>query len=288
MRCGVQALSHPKRLTVLGNTTVYRRREAGRLIICFWCIGSRSCRPGCDSHFVWQLGVHSPLFQTIIALLPVVAGVLLFSLLENDLFALIFLSYAAFFGLLMQIGELPYFTDTNQRYNDYLILGTIGTILLFMAFSFAESWITISGSSLVIKEVFGFYEVYVFIILFIAAFTLLDWRISKVPSLPFSPLGYAFVLFLPLFLMGFLWWILPYVLTNLLLFLVSLIIIVKGARDEQHGTFNLGLLIMMTWIACRFFEFDMSSIVRGILFLLLGFGFFLANYLMTSGGKTSS
>jgi hypothetical protein len=31
-------------------------------------------------------------------------------------------------------------------------------------------------------------------------------------------------------------------------------------------------------ILCRFFDTDMSFVIRGILFLIVGLGFFLANY----------
>jgi hypothetical protein len=48
---------------------------------------------------------------------------------------------------------------------------------------------------------------------------------------------------------------------------------------------NYGLLILTALIICRFFDLDMSFVARGLLFVLVGAGFFAANIWMVKKRK---
>ena len=62
--------------------------------------------------------------------------------------------------------------------------------------------------------------------------------------------------------------------------------IVKIGSDSMlFSVLNFGLLIIITVIICRFFDTNMSFVLRGILFVLVGIGFFIANYLMLKRQK---
>jgi len=41
---------------------------------------------------------------------------------------------------------------------------------------------------------------------------------------------------------------------------------------------NYGLLVIAALVICRYFDTDLSFVVKGLLFLVVGLGFFFANY----------
>jgi len=60
-----------------------------------------------------------------------------------------------------------------------------------------------------------------------------------------------------------------------------------GTQRDHLGILNFGLLIITAQIICRFFDTDLSFTVRGLLFLVVGAGFFLTNiYLIRRRQKT--
>ena len=53
--------------------------------------------------------------------------------------------------------------------------------------------------------------------------------------------------------------------------------IYKGSEQNHLGIVNYGLLIIAALIICRFFDTDISFVLRGVIFLLMGIGFILTN-----------
>ena len=68
-------------------------------------------------------------------------------------------------------------------------------------------------------------------------------------------------------------------LANILVLLIGVAEINRGNKSNNLGILNYGLAIITILIICRFFDTDMSFAIRGILFLLVGFGFFVTNYI---------
>jgi hypothetical protein len=75
-------------------------------------------------------------------------------------------------------------------------------------------------------------------------------------------------------------------LINLLVLGIGLLTIRRGARAAHLGILNSGLLLIAALITCRFFDTDLSFVFRGVLFVLVGLGFFLMNYWMLQKRKT--
>ncbi len=70
------------------------------------------------------------------------------------------------------------------------------------------------------------------------------------------------------------------VLTNLMVFALGIFAIRIGNLRNNFGVLNYGLLIITVLVACRFFDTNIDFIIRGLLFVAIGVGFFAANYLM--------
>jgi hypothetical protein len=81
-----------------------------------------------------------------------------------------------------------------------------------------------------------------------------------------------------LFIVGFNSPVMAQLLTNLLILVLAVYTIRDGAQRNHLGILNYGLLIITALICCRFFDTDFSFVVRGLLFIGVGVGFFVTNY----------
>jgi hypothetical protein len=70
------------------------------------------------------------------------------------------------------------------------------------------------------------------------------------------------------------------VLINLLILTIGLLHVREGAKKDHLGILNFGLLVITILTVCRFFDDNISFVIRGVLFVGAGVGFFVANYLM--------
>jgi uncharacterized membrane protein len=70
------------------------------------------------------------------------------------------------------------------------------------------------------------------------------------------------------------------VLTNLAALAAGLTVCISGARQGRLGTANGGLILVLAILAARFFDAEVSFIVRGVGFILLGLGLLGVNVLI--------
>ena len=80
--------------------------------------------------------------------------------------------------------------------------------------------------------------------------------------------------------------VIPQILVNLLLLIISVLVILKGVKTDRLEIVNYGLLILSAQIICRFFDTEMSFLLRGLLFIIVGAGFFFTNYRMLNRRKS--
>jgi len=99
---------------------------------------------------------------------------------------------------------------------------------------------------------------------------------ARFKELAKDPLNVAFVSMVPLFLFSPSS-ILTTVIINGLILVIGLNKTIGGLKKNLLGKLNLGLLIITVLVVCRFFDRDMSFVLRGIIFLALGTGFLLSN-----------
>lgn len=188
---------------------------------------------------------------------------------------LVFLSYIILFGLFYNIGKLSAFKNLKLRQNGYLVLGSLGTVVLLLTASFRWIW----------KDVLGISKAYLsesslVIVLFIAASFVLVRLVQKKRLEILNLFHYIYIIMSILFFIGLANDVVPTVVTNLLLFVLGLNAIKIGVNKMHFGILNYGLLIISTLIFCRFLDTNISFEIRGLLFVLIGVGFFITNYIM--------
>ncbi len=196
--------------------------------------------------------------------------------------SLVFLMYIALFGSFYNIGQIPFFKNQKLRRNGYTIIGSLGSIFLLTILTFEWFWKEpihngYHGTDLVITAV-----------LFLAGIAVLGYLHLKKHLKDFNLFQYAFLIMGLLYLTKYFGSTYGLVLTNILVATLGLFAVRIGINKNSFGILNYGILIITALIVCRFFDTNLDFIFRGILFISLGAGFFVANYfLLKKQGKNS-
>lgn len=194
---------------------------------------------------------------------------------------MMFVAYMSLFGLLYILGGMPFFKNQKTRNNGYLVMGLLGTIFLLLTLSFDWFWIDLAIGNITI---FSFEGALSLVITF-AAGSLLFYKWQKESLNGTKPIDLTFAFFVLIFLMGLSSAITAIVLVNLLVLGIGLFTIRSGANQNHLGILNLGLLTVAALATCRFFDENISFVLRGTMFVLVGVGFFLTNFWMLKKRK---
>ncbi|HMJ68785.1 MAG TPA: DUF2157 domain-containing protein [Cyclobacteriaceae bacterium] len=181
--------------------------------------------------------------------------------------------YITLFSVFLLIGQLPYFASRRLITNAWLIGGSAGTIVLLLMMTF--EWPDFSGKS---REWWISTPLFLWIFLFVVASTLLYVVGNKNGFRNLLSKSYTFLILLGLFAIGLSEPLISRGLTNILILALGVYTIREGALADKLWKMNYGLLILSILIMCRFFDTDMSFVVRGLLFVGIGAGFFATNY----------
>jgi len=192
-----------------------------------------------------------------------------------------FLMYVVLFGLFYNIGRIPCYANQKLRRNGYLILGSLGTVCLLLAASFKWFWqgFLTHGFSFESQE-FAITTVFFMASLGFLGNTLIKKGISSINLFQVVFIGFSVLFFIGLSNSS-----MALIVTNLLVLILGIIAIKTGVDKHHLGVLNYGLLIVTALITCRFFDTNISFVFRGLLFVGVGVGFFLTNYIMLKKRK---
>lgn len=194
-------------------------------------------------------------------------------------------AYFSLFGLFYLIGNLAFLKNQKFINNGYKIIGSLGSIIGLLILSFNGFWKELRSEKIPINDVFLSPEFIVTAIITIIAGVLLYKQWKGKPIKEINPIGGLFIIFILIFIIGIRFPI-AVVLINILLFVIGLLTIRNGERWNHLGILNYGLLIITALIICRFFDTNLSFVLRGLLFIGVGVGFFAVNYWMLKKRKT--
>lgn len=197
-----------------------------------------------------------------------------------------FWAYTSLFGLLFLIGQTKEFQSQTLRNNSYKIIGSLGTVYMLLHASFSEMWEDVGGNFILLNELVVSPELITSLLLSVLAGSLLYHLVRSKTVDKKQPLGFIFLIFIPIFILG-MWFSFSVILINMLVLALGIWIIKLGADNDRLGQLNFGLIIVALLVICRFFDTDLSFVVRGALFMLLGVGFFITNYWLLKRRKTN-
>ncbi len=185
------------------------------------------------------------------------------------------LTYMTMLTLFYNLGTSHLFIKVPTWANAYRILGALGIIILLLISSFYTFWYeiikdfgiekTIFSKEFLLAIIYGFGAIYFYL------------KYQKFKFVHFIDFYLGMIVFTFIFSINGYY---PYIWVNLLALAIGVVTIVGSIREEKLGMLNFGLLIIALLIICRFFDTEMSYLIRGIVFAVLGIGFFVANYFM--------
>ncbi|WP_298510001.1 DUF2157 domain-containing protein [uncultured Kordia sp.] len=191
------------------------------------------------------------------------------------------LIYILLYGLFYNIGKHSYFKNASLWQNGYLFLGAIGTIFLLFAASSRMAW-----RMLQYANKFDTNEILICLIL-LAAICFVLYRNSRTTTFIKGDLfQYIFFIFGIIFFISNESGVIATLMINILIFAIGLMLIKTGADNVHFGYLNSGMLVLAVLIAFRFYDTNISFELRGLLFVLIGGGFFAANYIKLKKQKT--
>ena len=192
---------------------------------------------------------------------------------------LMYVAYFSLFGLFYLIGNNAFFRDQNLRNNSYKAIGTLGTLILLFFVSFEGFWREIRSEAYDFGELIVSPELWAAIVVTLLAIGYLYFQQKDKPIRELPLLSPIFLLFAIIFIIGLNSYFAA-VLINILILAISILTIIEGAKREHFGVLNFGLSIITVWIIIRFVNSDLSFVIRGILLMAIGIGFFTTNYWM--------
>jgi len=195
---------------------------------------------------------------------------------------LIMIAYTCLFSGFVIISEMKAFDTGRVISIAFLVIGSLGVIISLLILSFDFYWDELSDSSGIN---FDGIEFIVAIIGTLVAGVLLVLHLRNKPLNEVNSKSFAFLIFIGLFFVGINAPTAAQLLINLLILLFAVHTIRRGAHRNHLGILNYGLLIITALVLCRFFDTDFSFVVRGLLFISVGIGFFAANFYMIQKRK---
>jgi uncharacterized membrane protein len=139
------------------------------------------------------------LFHNYFIPLSIVIGL---GTVANTMGELMFIAYFSLFGLLIQIGSLEHFKKQKLSNNSYLIIGSLGTIVLLLALSFDWFWKDLRSETFQLSEIIVSPEFYVAAFLTLLAGTLQYQKHYLRDLAGIKPISLVFVIFIVTFLIG--------------------------------------------------------------------------------------
>lgn len=198
---------------------------------------------------------------------------------------IMFIAYVNLFGILYMLGNLPYFKKQSLFRNGYRVLGAVGTIIVLLILSFDWFWEDLRMIKGSFYTKINLSQLIATSLLTLTALGLFFRELKEKSIRKMEPITPVFIIFSIIFIIGF-YSLAATVLINFLLFGTGVMTVLKGIRDNHFGILNYGLMIITVLVTCRFFDSDLSFVWRGILFVLVGAGFFITNYWMLKKRQT--
>ena len=170
----------------------------------------------------------------------------------------------------------------QDQKNDLLFyLSILGIFIAVTFYSFYDNWNNNSFRKFNYFNQPIFYSILILAVISICV--IIKERFSNIKS---NPLFYVFIPALIALLIGKSSPLLFVIIFNVLGFLMGLFFILEGNKKNHLGILNVGLIMVLTLIIFRSMDLDINEAWKGVIFVFLGLGFFVANFIMIRKRKT--
>lgn len=190
--------------------------------------------------------------------------------------------YSSFFAILLLVEKLVEKEVDSIWQKPLNVIGTIGTLVISFLLTFEYFWDDIGWTSYrygrSYDELAGIVDYILVIVLFIGALFLIYKNLRRKnlfllmysSSVVLSAACYVLLSFTN-------YTVIPLTLYNIFTLILGIGTIAYGVKAQKTGITNGGMLIISLLIILRFFDSDMSLLLRGLSFILVGAGFIVSN-----------
>lgn len=191
---------------------------------------------------------------------------------------LMWIAYISLFSIFILISRFPQFAERRIFGNPFLVIGVLGIVVSFLINSSTDLWEYLSKEDYDFSSLFSSPEFWTNAVLILLAITLIIKNETFHGLRKIHPLAFGFIVYSFAFFIGILVPMVGIILCNVFLLWAAIYYINRGKEEDHLGLLNLGLVIITALIIVRFFDYDISFVTRGIMFILVGIGFFIANH----------
>lgn len=206
---------------------------------------------------------------------------------------LMHVAYLSLFGAMYNFGHSKWMENSRAVSNGPRILGGIGIIVMLFTYSFSFLWDQLrnrsrysNGGQINWDNALMSPELLISTILIIISVGLLFIEKKKLSLKTIRPMSLAALSFVLLFILGY-YWAHSQLSINIMILIIGILTIKRGAETDNLGILNKGLAVVTILTICRFFDTNISFVFKGIMFMLVGASFFVANYLVIRKRKNN-
>lgn len=232
-------------------------------------------------HFIWALrrqtySLRATILSLIMGVCASFAAVYSLGTWWVGSWVIIFPSlYSIFYSL----GCIKTETATSNWQRPLRLIGGLGLFILAFQFTYRGIWQYLAEYSGRINRNISVISVipdYIITLALVTAAILLFYHNLRRRNWTVSLFGAVPVLAIAAYL-GRGVAIVPLLIFNSYLFVLSISRIVAGVRGRKIGEINTGMLMLAILIAARFYDSGISFIIKGVVFIIIGLGFLAAN-----------
>ncbi|MFT6335527.1 MAG: putative membrane protein [Saprospiraceae bacterium] len=189
-------------------------------------------------------------------------------------------------GLFYMIGHLKRIKPLRLFANGYLVIGALGTIGMFLDFTFSGYWNwTVENEYSWIPETV--HTMIIAAIIMCISVVLFAKHLKAKTFNVLTPIMPIFLIFIVLILIARISPETSQLLTNSLVLAIAVLTIKSGVEQDHLGILNYGLIIITTLLICRFFDTDLNFVLRRLLFIVVGVSYFITNNILLKKRKAN-
>lgn len=201
--------------------------------------------------------------------------------------------YAGLFALFYLGGAFWFLEAETTWQRPFYCIGALGQAVLLLVLTFEDPWDHVGWNyyrtTRGYDDAVAVADYVLTAVVLIAAISLLVTAVRRGRT-AFIPLGAAPILAAIGFLLaaGLDSTSVPWSLFNVYVFAVAVYTIVRGITADRLGIVNAGMLFLAALITLRFFDTDMSFIIRGLIFIAVGLGFLVTNVVLVGRRRAAA
>ena len=199
---------------------------------------------------------------------------------------LMHIAYFSLFGVMYNFGHSRWMSNHRIISNGPRLIGGLGMTAMLFFYSFNDFWRFFGryGANIYWGKAILSPELLASTGLILLSVIILCITVKRTSWQSLKPMSFLPFLFVLLFALGY-YWSFSQLAINITVLLIGVHSIKIGADKDDLGLLNKGLAIVAILAFCRFFDQNISFVIKGIIFLIVGASFYVANYLLIQKRK---